>query len=366
MCYKPKSPSFGGGLRGRTTKNLKPTHLAIIRLSALGDVAMTVPVLRVFSATYPQVKITVVSKEFYKPLFDEFPEVSFFPAEIKDKHKGIHGMLKLAKELKEEGVTAIADLHNVLRSKILVTYFQFKKIPTAQIDKGRKEKKALTRLKNKEFKQLPTTFERYATVFENLGFPIDLSRHEFPKRKEIPPKLLPIVDKTYKNRIGIAPFAAFEAKMYPLGLMEEVISKLDSEKQTQIFLFGGGAREIELLNTITEKYDSVVNMAGVLTFEQELSLIANLDLMLAMDSGNAHLAAIYNVSTVSLWGVTHPYAGFYPFGQPAESALLADRVEFPLIPTSIYGNQFPEGYEKAITSITPQQIVEKIKDVLNK
>jgi ADP-heptose:LPS heptosyltransferase len=325
---------------------------------------MTIPVLRVFSATYPHVKITVVSKAFHKPLFEEFPDVTFFPAEIKTKHKGINGILKLAKELKKEGVTAIADLHNVLRSKILVTYFQFENIPTAQIDKGRSEKRALTQKKNKKFKQLPTTFERYATVFKKLGFPIDLAQHQFPKRKEIPPKLLPIVDKTYKNHIGIAPFAAFEGKMYPLEMMEQVISMLDAEKQTQIFLFGGGTMEIEQLNVLAEKYASVVNMAGTLTFKEELSLIANLDAMLAMDSGNAHLAAIYGVPTVTIWGVTHPYAGFCPFQQPSENALMANREEFPSIPTSIYGNKFPAGYEKAITTISPQQILEKIIKIL--
>ncbi len=346
------------------TKNLKPTHLLIIRLSALGDVTMTVPVLRVFFATYPDIKITVVSRAFHKALFDEFQGITFFPVETKTKHNGIRGILKLAKELHKSEITAVADLHNVLRSKIMVTYFKFKKLPTAQIDKGRVEKKALTRLKNKKFKQLPTTFERYAVVFENLGFPIDLSRHEFPKRKEMPNNLLPLVDKTYKNHIGIAPFAAFEGKMYPLSLMEQVISTLDAEKQTQIFLFGGGAHEIEILNILAEKYPSVVNMAGNLNLEEELALIANLDLMLAMDSGNAHLAAIYNVPVVTLWGVTHPFAGFYPFQQPAENALLADRKKFPGIPTSIYGNTFPEGYEKAITTITPEQIVEKINTIL--
>ena len=92
-------------------------------------------------------------------------------------------------------------------------------------------------------------------------------------------------------------------------------------------------------------------------------LISNLDLMLSMDSGNAHLAAMYGVPTVTLWGVTHPYAGFYPFAQPMENALLADREQYPLVPTSVFGRKMPEGYEGAIATIQPFQVVEKIEQV---
>ena len=86
--------------------------------------------------------------------------------------------------------------------------------------------------------------------------------------------------------------------------------------------------------------------------------------MLAMDSGNAHLAAMYAVPTVTIWGVTHPYAGFSPFNQPQENALLSDRNLYPAIPTSIYGNKYPEGYDKFTETIKPETIVQKIVDIL--
>ncbi len=253
-----------------------------------------------------------------------------------------------------------------MRSKIIKTYFRLKNIPTAEIEKGRAEKRALTSKNNKRFIQLPTTVERYAKGFETLGFPVDLDQHQFPKRKELLPSLLPFIDSAYKTHIGIAPFAAFEGKMYPLDWMEEVIQWFDATKEMQVFLFGGGKQETEKLQLLAEKYPCVMHIAGVLRFEEELSLISNLDAMLAMDSGNAHLAAIYNIPTVTLWGVTHPYAGFYPFNQPAENALLADREKFPLIPTSIYGNKFPKDYEKAIQTILPQAIIQKMVSVLEK
>lgn len=346
------------------TQNLK--HLLLIRLSALGDVAMCVPVLRVLCATYPHLRLTVLSKPFHKPLFDELPNVNFYPAEVKEKHKGFTGLLKLASTLKKEGIDGVADLHNVLRSKVIGTYFKLKGVPVAKIDKGRAEKKALTREKNKIFKPLTTTIERYADVFEELGFPIDLEQHQFPLKKEIPGKVIPLFDSTFKKHLGIAPFAAHQGKMYPLGLLEQVIAKLDAERETQIFLLGGGKHEKALLNTLAQKYTTTTNLAGTLSFELELAVISNLDAMLAMDSGNAHLAAIYGVPTITIWGVTHPYAGFYPFGQPLENALLADRNQFPLIPTSVYGNKLPKGYEKVMKTISPQQIFDRLLKVLKR
>ena len=343
---------------------LETRNILVIRLSALGDVAMLIPVLRVFEATYPEVKITVLSKQFHKPLFDEFQNVNFFPADVKGRHKGLVGLYKLSKDLKNHNITAVADVHNVLRSKVLGSFLSLNGIKVAKISKGRAEKKALTRAVNKVFKPLKTTVERYVEVFEKLGFPLDLSKHQFPNKKEVPAKAIPLIDNTFKHRIGIAPFAAHGGKMYPLELMEQVIATLDKEKEAQVFLFGGGKQEERLLNELAEKYDSVTNLAGALSFKEELVFVSNLDAMLAMDSGNAHLAAIYDVPTITIWGVTHPYAGFYPFNQPMENALLADREQFPLIPTSIYGNTFPKGYENAIKTTTPQQILDKLKEVI--
>jgi ADP-heptose:LPS heptosyltransferase len=82
--------------------------------------------------------------------------------------------------------------------------------------------------------------------------------------------------------------------------------------------------------------------------------------MLSMDSGNAHLAAILGVKVITLWGATHPFAGFSPFNQPLENALTADSSLYPKLPTSVYGNKKVAGYEDAMRTILPINVVEKI------
>ena len=335
----------------------------LFRFSAMGDVAMTVPVLQALLNTYEDVEIVVVSRPFFEPFFKNLPRTEFIGVDLKQKYKGLPGLFRLYRFLKTKQPDAIADLHDVLRTKILRTFFRlggFRKI--AVIDKGRAEKKALTRLQNKVFKPLKTTHQRYAEVFEKLGFPVDLKRFE-PKlpnfSNQVKLFLAPLSDK---NIVGIAPFAAHEGKQYQLERIKEVIQLLlDKDKEINILLFGGGNHEKQLLDELEQiDRNRLVNIAGIFSFEEELQLISRLQVMLSMDSGNGHLAALFGVPVVTIWGATHPYAGFAPFNQPSENQILPDLKQFPQLPTSIYGNKTFEGFGKVWETIKPEEVVDKI------
>ncbi|WP_313786727.1 glycosyltransferase family 9 protein [[Muricauda] lutisoli] len=345
-------------------KKGKHTHILVIRLSAMGDVAMTAPIIRALTRQYPEVQLTVLTKKLFMPIFNGLENVKVKEADVKNHHKGLMGLWRLYKELKPLQFDAVADLHNVLRSRVLKKYFALERIPFAQIDKGRKDKKALTRSKNKVFEQLKTTHERYADVFEELGYAVDISTVKPLGRVQLSEKVLGLVQQDTKKWVGIAPFAAHEGKMYPLELTQEVIKQLNETDRYKILLFGGGAKEVAALEKLADNYENTLCMAGKLNLSEELQLISNLDVMLSMDSGNAHMAANYGIPVVTIWGVTHPYAGFYPFGQPLDNALLANREAYPLIPTSVYGNKVPEGYESAMKTIQPQEVLEKLMGIL--
>lgn len=341
------------------------SHILVIRLSALGDVAMTVPVLLSLVENYPDLRITLVTRGFFKPLFSQIERVTIYEAATSKRHKGIRGLWRLFHELGALQIDAVADLHNVLRSNILKFFYSFTAIPFVQVNKGRADKKALTAVRKKVFKPLKSTHERYAEVFEKLGLPVSLSSEALLPPLKLGEATRAFVGHPLEKWIGIAPFAAFKGKMYPPELMEKVLRILNNTERYKLILFGGGKEEEYQLSQWERQFECAISAAGRLTFREELELISNLDLMLAMDSANGHLAAVYGVPTVTLWGVTHPYAGFYPFAQDPANALLADRKEFPSIPTSVYGNKFPKGYEKAMATITPEAVVSKIERVLS-
>ena len=354
--------------------NQKAQHIAVMRLSAMGDVAMTVPVLRAFAEQNPDVKITLISRPFFEPFFEGIPNLSFFAFDEKNRHQGFFGLLRLFQDLNALSIDAFADLHNVLRSKVVRTLFSLSGKKTATIDTGRAEKLALTRSENKIFKPLTTMFERHAKVFEQLGFKVDLSSRSFgttfPEKAIVSNAILKMLVENEKIsdfsgiKIGIAPFAQYDSKVYPLDLMQQVVDQLAENKNYKILLFGGGKKEIELLNSLSKGKKNVVVVAGKLKLQQELQLISNLNVMLSMDSGNAHIAAMLGVKVITLWGATHPFAGFSPYNQPLENGLVADSNLFPKLPTSVFGNKIVEGYEDAMRTISVQSVVEKINSVV--
>ena len=348
-------------------KRAKVPHILIIRLSAMGDVAMTVPVVLALQRNHPEVKVTMLTKPRLLPIFNSLEGISVFSANVKTEHKGVFGLWKLFRELKKLSVTHVADLHHVLRSGLLRFFFMMIGIPTQKIDKGRSAKKKLTRAKNKIFVPLKSTMERYREVFEKLGFPIAGEGNHYLPKQELSGNAANFYRSQNKEHIGIAPFAAFPSKIYRLDLIEEVITLLQSKMDCSILLFGGGKTEVEQLGMLQGKFDDhVQSVAGKLTFKEELALISHLDVMLAMDSGNGHLAANYGVPVVTVWGVTHPFAGFAPYGQPLGNGMVPDRKNYPGIPTSVYGNKYPEHYKDAINSIPPRAVVNKLIEVLER
>ena len=340
----------------------RSNHIAIIRLSAMGDVAMTVPVIRALAHQNNDLQITVVSRPFFEPFFANINNVNFFAVDLQNRHKGIFGIFRLFLDLKKLEIDCFADFHNVLRSKIVRKLFWLCGTKTAFTDKGRAEKKRLTKAKNKVFEPIKSMFERHKETLQKLSLDVDLSEPCFAEKSNLSEKIVAISGKKENNNwVGIAPFAQYQSKIYPVDLMQKVVDQLATNPETKIFLFGGGNEEIEFLQTFISNHKNIVVVAGQLPFADELKLISNLDVMLSMDSGNAHIAAMLGTKVITLWGATHPYAGFAPFNQPPENCLVADRNLYPKLPTSVYGNKVVKGYQYAMRTIRVDVVVAAIK-----
>ncbi len=332
----------------------KPQRILVLRLSAMGDVAMTVPVLLAMRRLYPEVELISLSRKRFFTILQNVPGITLIEAAVGDEHKGILGLRSLATEIKEYQPDAIADLHNVLRTKVLRLFLGGTR--KAIIDKGRKEKKRLVNDPN-FFEALTTTFERYQRVFEELGLPVQLSKSDVLPRQSIPQKVHKLVGDHECRWIGIAPFAAHDSKALSLQKAKELVVAILNMNHVKVLLFGGGAAEAKELELVAGTLSNVFNLASFMNFEEELAMISNLDAMIAVDTGNGHLAAMYGVPVITLWGNTHPFAGFVPFAQPDENQITVDREKFPLIPTSIYGNKVPDGYANVMETIDCTKVV---------
>jgi ADP-heptose:LPS heptosyltransferase len=327
-------------------------HILIIRLSSMGDVAMVSPVLRELLENNKNYKISVLTNFQFFPFFRAFNDVDLISFDKKKQHKGLFGMFRLFKEIKKLDLDYVVDLHEVLRTNFLKAVL---KVPFYQINKGRNEKERL--VSGKIFAPLKSTHQRYRDVFEKIGISIKpLSKTQIHRVDISDLKLIP---KNNKLLIGIAPFAAHKGKEYPIVQMEEVIKEIN--KDFNVILFGGGKKEEFILDDLACKHSNVINIANKFSLNQEMDVISNLSIMLSMDSANGHIAALMGIKVLTIWGVTHPFAGFSPYGQTDKNNILVNRLQFPKIPTSIYGEKFPNGYEKAISSISPKEIISKLR-----
>ncbi|MDR0891339.1 MAG: glycosyltransferase family 9 protein [Mediterranea sp.] len=337
----------------------------LIRFSALGDVAMTVPLLHSLATQYPQHHFTVLSRAAWQPLFERLPDnVSFVTADLKGKHKGIPGLNRLYNELKTQGYDYVADLHRVLRSHFLGLRFRMAGIPVATLHKGRSEKQKLVRRRHKLLHPLKDSFQRYADVMARLGFPVQLQASPlYPERKGDGPAIDAMVGaKGNLTWVGIAPFAKHEGKIYPLELQEQVVAHFAARPDVRVFLFGGGREEQAVFSRWTTKYPTVTSPAGKVDLGKELLLMSRLDVMLSMDSANMHLASLVGVPVVSVWGATHPYAGFMGWQQSIDNAV---QLGLPCRPCSVFG-QKPcwRGDYACLHGIDPQWVIEKVEEVL--
>ena len=347
---------------------MKHEHILIIRFSAMGDVAMVVPVVYSLATQYPDLRITVLSRSFARPFFDDLaPNVDFMEADLKGEYHGVKGLNALYRRLTAKQFTKIADLHSVLRSEYLRMRFTMGHYRVEHINKHRRQRRALVSYNNKERKQLPTPFENYAEVLAKLGYPVRL---EF--RSIFPPEggnlnMLPAIigpKKNFQKWIGIAPTAAHPGKCYPAPLMRQVVEQLIVKyPQARIFLFGRGRMEDQLFSQWCSEMPQCVYVSQHLeNMHQELILMSHLDVMLSMDSANMHLASLTATPVVSVWGATHPYAGFVGWNQPQENIIQAD---LDCRPCSIYGKRpCRRGDLACMNMIRPEQIVERIEQIL--
>lgn len=340
------------------------SKILIIRFSALGDVAMTIPVIYSLAVSYPMHEITVLSRQSFNPLFQNSPaNVRFVGVDLSGKHKGLKGLNILYKELKKESYDYVADFHAVLRSNYLRLRFKMADISTASIDKGRTEKKKLTQKRNKIVVPLKSGFTRYYEVLEKLGFKFELSFSSVfeDDTTDFSKIISQIGEKDGMKWLGIAPFAKHKGKIYPIELELKIVEHFANDNRVKVFVFGGGEEEKKVINDWCDKFPSITSMVGKLNMNNELLLMSQLDVMYSMDSGNMHLASLVNTPVVSVWGATHPYAGFMGWNQSLENAV---QIDLYCRPCSIYG-QKPcyRGDYACLYQITPGMIINRIENL---
>ncbi len=334
-------------------------RLLIIRTSAMGDVALTTPVLKGMREQYPEVEMVLLTRAQFKPFFSGIRGLQLFLPDLKKRHKGIPGLIRLFKDIRlQSEIDYVIDLHDVLRSKILRFIFKLNGIPSATINKGRGEKRSLIKGKNK--KQLKHSVERYCDVFAKAGYHVTPSKENWiSPSPEIQLKKSYIDDMRGVLNIGVAPYAKHKLKMWPEDNMIRLLG-LISEKNKCRFWFFGGIDEKGKLVELSKKVPGSFNLAGELSLDEELLFMSKLDLMIAMDSSNMHMAALVGTKVISIWGGTDPLGGFSAWMQPDNFSIRIPVEELTCRPCTVYGKGKSRNDLACMKLLTPELVFNRI------
>ena len=341
----------------RSDKPLR--NVLVMRLSALGDVAMTIPVLYPVCRANPGTRFVMVTKSWPASMFHDRPDnLMVVGIDVKTEYRGMMGLVRLARHLRREyDIDAVADLHSVMRTWVIGAWMKLHGIAVERLDKQRDRRKAL--VTHASTQPVTPTIERYRDVFKRLGIEAPDNFGRLYDGKPLP--VSPIVlDKEAGQRwIAISPFSAHDGKVYPLELMEQVIARLSQRGNYWIFLMGGGKSEKIALRAIAGKYKNVISMAEVKHgFVDEYALFGKCDVMLTMDSANMHLASLVGLKAITIWGATSPACGFLGYGQDASNDI---QLDLACRPCSIYGERDCRyGDYRCLSGIRPEDVVERV------
>ena len=164
--------------------------------------------------------------------------------------------------------------------------------------------------------------------------------------------------------IGVAPYAKHKLKMWPEMSMVKLLNLLSEKHKCRFWLFGG-AEDSEKLSLCRLKIPGSVNLAGQLGLEEELLFMSKLDLMIAMDSSNMHMAALAGTKVISIWGGTDPLGGFGAWMQPDNFSIRIPVEDLTCRPCTIYGKgECKRGDFACMNWLTPEMVFEKIEKIV--
>jgi ADP-heptose:LPS heptosyltransferase len=335
--------------------------ILVIRLSAIGDVALTIPALYSVARAYPSDRFTILTQIFLLPVFiNRPPNLDVIGINTKGPERSLKGFLRFARAYSRYDFDLVIDLHRVTRTRIISLLFRLAGKKVYAINKARCERRRLVAYRRKVLKPIQPITERYADVFRKAGFGFELTFRSLFDGKPTANLFADMQPADW--RIGIAPFAKHTGKIYPLNKMESVLAELSRRDDVAIYLFGSRGSEQRQLEEWASRYPRTYSLAGKYSLDNELRLISNLSVLLCMDSANMHFAALVETPIISVWGATHPFAGFYPYRRDFSHAV---QLDLPCRPCSIYGSKPCRRDDFAcMTLLPPAKIVARVSQEL--
>jgi len=318
-----------------------PRKILIVRLSSIGDIILTSPIIRSLAHCHPHSELHFLTKPAYASLLDHHPALT-------KVHQLQESMEATIRHLDEEGFDFILDLHRNLRSARLKLGLG---LPSATYSKDRLAVLLKTRLGWGELPEVHTV-ERYARTLPALDCTLDAEGLDLYLAPEALQQAAQIREAHFQRKpIGVVLGGGYATKRWPTAYFIELLEALGEE----VMLLGGpdeAAAAAEISRALPQPH---LDATGKYPLAVSAALVRECRLVLTHDTGLMHVAAVYGVPIVALWGNTVPEFGFYPY-RAEHVSLGVDNLSCR--PCTKLGHaECPKGHFKCMADLRPARVL---------
>ena len=319
----------------------------IIRLSSLGDILLSTPLIRTLKEKSPQMEIDFVLKERYKDILDLNPYLNKV-----FEYPDITGELtRLMEELKAGNYDLVLDLQNNFRSKKIVSFLR---IPKLKFNKMDLRKMLLVHFKINRLKDAPQIPLRYSNVFKDIhldNYGLDLFTNKSPSA----------LYRENKKYIGFCPGSRHFTKMWPKEYYVELGNILKNNNYN-VALFGG-KDDIDICREISLQIQDSINLCSNDDILQTAADMKKCEAIVCNDSGLMHTACAEKIPVLVFFGSTVKEFGFTPY---QNKNIILENNSLSCRPCSHIGKSYcPKGHFRCMLELKPDIAFTKLSLLLN-
>ena len=341
--------------------------ILIIRLSSIGDIVLTSPLVRVLRQRYPSSKIDFVVQKKYAELIRFNPNLNL--CYEFDSTKGFPDLRSLKAKIRKEGYDIIIDIHNNFRSRYLRANIGASKVVT--INKRIFERIMLVKFKKSYYRGIVSVADRYIEPMQSFGIQNDGRGLELFIPKEIRNNVKIILAQegiqSDENIIGFCQSSKHVTKCWPFERFAEFGIRLAKEWNKPIVLFGGPedaqkcAMIVQLIQAKLENHP-IIDFSGKLSLLETAEMMKACNVILTNDSGLMHIAAAMKRKIVAIFGSTVEEFGFYPIGT---ECIVLNKQSLKCRPCSHIGlDSCPKKHFCCMMDIQIEEVCQAIKTIL--
>jgi len=335
--------------------------ILVVRLSSIGDIILTTPLLRSLRKSFPGATITFLVKKQYEELLKDSPYIDKLLTF--NQKEGMPGLKKIKEYLKDQKFDLYLDIHKNWRSRYL--RFGLGAKVTTSYHKLIFRRTMLIWFKINFYQNIRHVYDRYFDSVKGFGIKYDGQGTEIHVSLEKQDKIKKMLsDKGYpfdKPLVILCPGATYFNKRWkPQGFVETA-RKLMVEKSAFIIVHGGPEDKALCDNIAASIGNGAIAMAGLLSLAESAALLRCAKLVIANDSGLLHMAQSQNVPVVGIYGATTRELGYFP----VERKSTVVETKLACRPCTHNGlNKCPKKHFKCMNDITSDSVLKAALDYI--